>query len=134
MALMRQFFLWASRQQWMGEQFRRRRFARVAVKRFMPGEEADSAIQAAREFAPRHISTVLTQLGENISELSEAKAVHDHYQGVLDKVRPLGIDCQISIKPTQLGLDKSRDECRRMVLSLARRAGESGNFVWIDME
>jgi proline dehydrogenase len=134
MALMRQFFLWASRQRWVGEQFRRRHFAQVAVRRFMPGEDPDSAIRAAQEFAPRRISTVLTQLGENISQLSEATAVHDHYQTVLERIRPLGIDSQISIKPTQLGLDVSRDECRRLVLALVKRASEAGNFVWIDME
>jgi proline dehydrogenase len=100
----------------------------------MPGEDADSAVRAAQDFAPRRISTVLTQLGENISELSEARAVHDHYQSVLDRIWPLAIDSQISIKPTQLGLDVSRDECRRLALALVKRAGELGNFVWIDME
>jgi proline dehydrogenase len=100
----------------------------------MPGEDADSAVRAAQDFAPRRISTVLTQLGENISELSEARTVHDHYQSVLDRIRPLAIDSQISIKPTQLGLDVSRDECRRLALALVKRAGELGNFVWIDME
>src|SRR6185503_20243807 len=110
MALMRQMFLWASRQQWIGDQFRRRRFAQVAVRRFMPGEDAESALRAAQELAPGRMSTVLTQLGENISELSEAKAVHDHYYSLLEKIRPLGIDSQISIKPTQLGIDVSQPE------------------------
>src|ERR1051326_2170900 len=102
MGLMRQAFLWASRQSWIGEQFRRRRFAQVAVKRFMPGEDVDSALAAAKEFAPAKISTVLTQLGENVADMTEAKGVHDHYQGVLERIGPLGIDAQISIKPTQL--------------------------------
>jgi proline dehydrogenase len=131
---MRQFFLWASRQQWIGEQFRRRRFAQIAVRRFMPGEDAESALQAAKAFTPRRIATVLTQLGENITELSEAKAVHDHYRDLLERIRPLGIDAQISIKPTQLGLDVSPEECRKLVLALVQRAGELGNFIWIDME
>ena len=134
MALMRQIFLWASHQNWIGEQFRRRRFAQLAVKRFMPGEDVESALQAAKEFAPRRIGTVLTQLGENITELSEAKAVHDHYQNLLERIRPLGMDCQISIKPTQLGLDVSPTECKNLVSALVQRAGELGNFVWIDME
>lgn len=134
MALMRGMLLWASRQQWIGEQFRRRRFAQVAVRRFMPGEDAESALQAAKEFAPKGMSTVLTQLGENITELSEAKGVHDHYETVLQRIGALGLDSNISIKPTQLGLDVSPAECRSLVLDLCRCAGERGNFVWIDME
>jgi proline dehydrogenase len=131
---MRKLFLWASRQQWIGDQFRRRRFAQVAVRRFMPGEDADSALRAASEFTPRGIGTVLTQLGENITQLAEAKAVLDHYMGLLDKIGPLGIDTQISIKPTQLGLDVSPPECQRFVITLVKRAAELRNFVWIDME
>src|SRR5437899_9954355 len=134
MALMRQVFLWASRQAWLGDQFRRRRFAQVAVRRFMPGEEVGSALEAALAVRPKGISTVLTQLGENITQLSEAKEVADHYSGVLDRIGPLGLDCQISIKLTQLGLDVSRDEARQFVAALVKRAAELKNFVWIDME
>src|SRR6185503_2243048 len=134
MALMRQMLLWASRQQWIGEQFRRRRFAQIAVRRFMPGEDAESALKAAQEFPARKMSTVLTQLGENITQLSEAKTVHDHYQGVLQRISTLSIDSEISVKPTQLGLDVSPAECTNFVIDLARQAAERRNFVWIDME
>src|SRR5260370_41860265 len=102
MALMRQFFLWASRQQWIGEQFRRRRFAQIAVRRFMPGEDAASAVLAAQDFARRRIGTVLTQLGGNISDLSEARAAHDHYQAVLDPVRRLAGPSPRAVRPTTL--------------------------------
>src|SRR5207249_6260504 len=118
MALMRQVFLWASRQAWLGDQFRRRRFAQVAVRRFMPGEDVGSALEAALAVRPKGIATVLTQLGENISQLSEAKVVADHYREVLDRIGPLRLDCQISIKLTQLGLDVSREDARRHVTEL----------------
>jgi len=134
MALMRQFFLWASRRRWLGEQMTRRSFARRAVLRFMPGEDVDSALAAAQTLRPRRISTVLTQLGENITQLSEGKAVADHYHSVLSRIAPTGLDAHISVKLTQLGLDVSRDETLKFVLALARRAADGGNFLWIDME
>ncbi len=134
MALMRQAFLWASRQRWIGDQFRRRRFAQIAVRRFMPGEDVQAALQAAQAFGPKGISTVLTQLGENITQLSEARAVADHYLHVLDRAATLAIDAQISIKLTQLGLDVSQDEAVKFVVAIVRRAAERKNFVWIDME
>jgi proline dehydrogenase len=134
MALTRQLFLWASRQKWIGDQFRRRRFAQIAVRRFMPGEDTESALVAAKAFRPKNISTVLTQLGENVTQLSEGTAVRDHYLGLLERIGPLGLDCQISVKLTQLGLDVSRDEALRYVMALCQRAAELRNFVWIDME
>jgi proline dehydrogenase len=132
--LMRRVFLWASRQRWLGEQMTRRAFARRAVQRFMPGEDADSALAAAETLRPKGMSTVLTQLGENISQLPEARKVFDHYLSVLDRITPTGLDAHISIKLTQLGLDVSKDEAVKFVLALAARAATAKNFLWIDME
>src|SRR5262245_58338143 len=132
--LMRRFFLWASRQRWLGEQMTRRYFARRAVLRFMPGEDAGSALNAAKDLKPKKLSTVLTQLDENISQLSEAQAVFKHYDDLLGQIGPTGLDCQVSIKLTQLGLDVSRDETLKYVKQLAKRAADSKNFLWIDME
>ena len=134
MALMRQFFLWASRQRWLGQQMTRRAFARRAVMRFMPGEDADSALAAAKQLQPKRISTVLTQLGENISQLSEGQSVFQHYFDAFGRIAPTGLDAHISVKLTQLGLDVSRDETLKFVSALARRASETRNFLWIDME
>ena len=134
MALMRQFFLWASRQRWLGQQMTRRGFARRAVMRFMPGEDVDSALAGAKDLKPRRISTVLTQLGENITQLSEGQAVFQHYLDVLGRIAPTGLDAHVSVKLTQLGLDVSRDETLKFLSALARRAGETKNFLWIDME
>ena len=131
---MRLFFLWASRQRWLGEQMTRRSFARRAVLRFMPGADVDSALAAAQTLRPRRMSTVLTQLGENITQLSEGKAVADHYLSVLSRISPTGLDAHVSVKLTQLGLDVSREETLAFVLGLAKRAADGGNFLWIDME
>ncbi len=134
MALMRRLFLWASRQRWLGEQMTRRRFARRAVRRFLPGEDIEAALGAARDLKPRRIATVLTELGENISGIEEARAVAAHYQEVLAQIAPTGLDAQISVKLTHLGLDIGVDEAAALVLALAQRAADAGNFVWIDME
>src|SRR5262245_24518447 len=132
--LMRRFFLWASRQRWLGEQMTSRGFARRAVLRFMPGEDVGSAIDAARDLKPKKLSTVLTQLGENISQVSEAQGVFQHYLDVYNRIGPTGLDAQISVKLTQLGLDVSQTETLKFVKALAKRAAELKNFLWIDME
>ena len=53
---------------------------------------------------------------------------------MLDKVAAAGLDAQISIKPTQLGLDFDRGLCERNLDRLIERAEQRDNFLWIDME
>lgn len=132
--LTRSLLLRASRSRWLAEQFRRRAFARRAVRRFMPGEHLDAALDAASTFAKEGIATVLTQLGERVGTVAEAGRVADHYTSVLETVRTRGLPTQISVKLTHLGLDIDRSACTQHVLALAARAAITGSFIWIDME
>ncbi len=134
MGLMRSALLRASKSQWLSEQVRGRRFVRRAVSRFMPGEDAESALQTAQQFARQHMPTVLTQLGENVADASEAKAVTQHYTGVLNRIQALKLPAHISVKPTQLGLDVSQDLCLEQLHTLATQAAQVGTFVSVDME
>jgi proline dehydrogenase len=134
MGLMRSAFLAGSRSVWLRERAMRYGFVRRSVSRFMPGEGLADALEAARVLQEWGASSVLTQLGENVADADEADAVKRHYLDVLDRAAARGLDGQISVKPTQLGLDLDRDMCRRNLNRLVDRAGERDNFVWIDME
>jgi proline dehydrogenase len=135
MSLARALLLRASRSPWLAEQFRRRAFARRAVRRFMPGEDLGSALDAAADFAVGGIGTVLTSLGERVSSPGEAAAVRDHYLALLDQLRQRELPAQVSVKLTHLGLDVDGGAaCADHVLALAARAAESSSFLWIDME
>src|SRR5436189_6093115 len=79
MSLARRLLIRASRSPWLAEQFRRRAFARRAVRRFMPGEDLEAALDAASRFAAEHIGAVLTELGEQVRSRDEADAVRRHY-------------------------------------------------------
>ena len=107
---------------------------RRSVSRFMPGERIDDALGAARELQQTGMTTILTRLGENISDAAEAEEVVLHYVEVLDRVRAASLDAQVSVKPTQLGLDLGTDLCRRHLVRLAAHAQKTGNTLWIDME
>ena len=134
MGLARQTLLWASRQAWLGEQFRKRSFAKRATARFIPGERLDDALDAAAAFANDGLTSLVSRLGENVTAREEADEVTRHYLDVLDRIRQLGIPCQISLKPTQLGLDLGEDLCAENLLELVEVADETGSFVWVDME
>jgi proline dehydrogenase len=134
MSLMRKGLLALSTNAWMREKATKTAFVRRSVSRFMPGEHIDDALRAAAELKPQGITTILTKLGENLTRVEEAEQVTLHYLDVLDRVAGLGLDAQISIKPTQLGLDLDRALCERNLDRVIQRAEERNNFVWIDME
>jgi proline dehydrogenase len=134
MSVMRSVLLAASDNRWLRQQAPRMGFVKKAVTRFMPGERVEDALTAAAALKAQGIASVLTQLGENISDLGEAERVTHHYMDVLSRIRASGLDCQISIKLTQLGLDIDKERAFLNLRSLAERAHALGNRLWIDME
>jgi len=134
MGLARSILLKASRSQWLARQLRERKFFQRAVRRFMPGETLDAALEAAGTFGKQDIGSVLTELGEQVTNRAEAAEVRDHYLGVLDKIQRRKLPAHISVKLTHLGLEASREGCVQDVLKLAARAEQARSFLWIDME
>jgi proline dehydrogenase len=135
MALMRKALLAMSTNAFLRDRATKTAFVRRSVSRFMPGELVDDALRAAMEQKPHGITTILTRLGENLTRVEEAEDVTQHYLDVLDRIAASGLDAQISVKPTQLGLDLDRELCYRNFERLLDRAAERGNsIIWIDME
>lgn len=134
MGVMRSVLLAMSESPWLRENAPRMGFVKRAVKRFMPGEDVTAALQATRELAPKRIGTVLTQLGENLTEASQADEVREHYISVYQRAKADGLDIELSVKPTQLGLDFSTALCEQNLTALAEGAQRVNNWLWIDME
>jgi proline dehydrogenase len=134
MGFARSVLLKASRSAWLARQLRERRFFQRAARRFMPGETLDDALTAAGQFAKAGIGSVLTELGEQVTNRGDAAAVRDHYLGVLEKIQRRKLPAHISVKLTHLGLDGSREGCVQDVLKLAARAEQARSMLWIDME
>lgn len=126
--------LWASRNEWLGRQFQRRAFARRASRRFLPGEDLESVLSAAEAFRERGITTLVTLLGENVTGRSQAEEVTRAYRSALAAIRNRGVDCLLSVKLTQLGLDVDDELCFEQLGSLLEEARVTGDRVWVDME
>jgi proline dehydrogenase len=107
---------------------------KLAVRRFMPGETVDEALAAAAEQNRLGLAVTLTHLGENLSDRSEADAVLAHYQATLLRIGAARIRGEVSVKPTQLGLDIDSDLCTHHTRALAEAARVHGSRLWIDME
>ena len=131
---MRTILLWMARNPWLKERLPRLRFVKKAVRRFMPGEDADAAFAAASRLAADGHGILFTRLGENLTVLAEADEVAAHYHAILDRGAALDRPIELSIKPTQLGLDIDEEACLRLCEGLASRADVTGTWFWIDME
>jgi proline dehydrogenase len=131
---LRSALLWASRNQWLARRLTGWAAASRAVARFMPGETLPEALLAGGRLQEAGLPSVITLLGENVTERQQAHAVVTHYLSALDAIAAAGLDCELSIKPTQLGLDVDYDACLAGLRRLTAAARRHGTMVWIDME
>ena len=131
---MRSVLLWCAQNRWLSTHVPRWWFARKAVRRFLPGEDFDAALKAAVAFKAQRVGALFTRLGENVSDLDEANAVVEHYESVLAQASEAGIDFEISVKPTQVGLDIDAEAAFANLERLAGAATAVSSFLWIDME
>jgi proline dehydrogenase len=135
MAMMRSALLAGAESVWLREKAMRYRFVRRSVSRFMPGESMDEALEASRrQERDRGTGTILTHLGENLTSPAEAEVVTAHYLQLIDRIAAGGLNAQISVKLTQLGLDLGMDGCLKNLSQLVERSDSHRNMVWIDME
>jgi proline dehydrogenase len=100
----------------------------------MPGEALADALGAAIPLQAAGIRTLYTRLGENLEDLAAASEVADHYIGAIEQIVAAGIDGEVSVKPTQLGLDLDADACLAHLVRIAEHAAAAGSYLWIDME
>jgi proline dehydrogenase len=130
----RSILLAASRSRTLNDFALRSKFVKRATRTFMPGEHADDALEAGTAIAAGGRGLIFTQLGEAITSADAAVAVRDHYLRFFDQIRARRLAAQVSVKPTQLGLDLSLADCERHLLALAAKAEETGSALWLDME
>ena len=104
------------------------------ARRFIAGETAEEAIEAARAIQAKGMLLTLDQLGESITTLDEAEAATKVYLSLIEKIRAAGIDRNISVKPTQLGLDIDQAVCDDNIRRILGLAMQHRFFVRIDME
>jgi len=131
---MRRLLLWMARNRWLRDHLPKLWFARRAVRRFMPGEDPGSALDAAARFKTEGIASEFTRLGENVTSMDEGDAVAEHYLGLIDDIRARALDGEVSVKLTQLGYDLDVERTLAHTQRLAARAGENGKTLWVDME
>jgi proline dehydrogenase len=102
--------------------------------RYIAGEELDDALRVVQGLNVEGKLATLDVLGEEVSDPEEARAIAAAYSEAIDALERGGLDSNISVKPTALGLNLGYELCRENLEDVVRHAAEHDNFVRIDME
>ncbi|MGI9039511.1 MAG: proline dehydrogenase family protein [Gemmatimonadales bacterium] len=131
---MRQGLLWLSERQGMFNFVRRNGLARKFASRFVAGESIDEGVAAAQELSRRGTTASLDLLGESVTAQGEAVKARDQYLQMLDRMAASGVEVNVSVKLTQMGLDIGEDLCHANMVRILDKAKALRGFVRLDME
>jgi proline dehydrogenase len=112
----------------------RRYGMRLGASRFVAGESFDEAIPVLRGLNEKGLRTNTTLLGEGVKDAATTRAVVAEYCSDLDRIAAEGLQTNIALKLTHLGLDLDPDLAYRNVAEIVAHAAERKNFIRIDME
>jgi proline dehydrogenase len=130
----RDALLWAAQNRWLKDHLPRSRALRASVRRFMPGERMEDALEAGARLVADGIPVTFTYLGENVESSADADGVVEHYLRLFDLIEQRGLDAEVSVKPTHLGLDLGPEETFERLRGLAERSAALGRHLFLDME
>jgi proline dehydrogenase len=125
---------WLSTKKRVTDAIARRGMQYGFARRFVAGETLSEAIPPSVELVRLGRRVSMNLLGENVTTREEADASRDYYVEILQALEGAGIDGNISIKLTQLGLDLDRDLCRALAGEIAAAAARLRRTIEIDME
>ncbi|HYB94821.1 MAG TPA: proline dehydrogenase family protein [Vicinamibacterales bacterium] len=104
------------------------------ARRFIAGETVEEAIAAVADLPSKGLLLTLDYLGESVGSAAEASAAAAEYVSIIEKIVASGVERNISLKLTQLGLDVDRATAVDNMRRILEPADANGFFVRIDME
>lgn len=103
-------------------------------RHYISGESLDDAVRVGRELIAEGCCLTLDVLGEHVQHPDETRAYAALYRRVVERIAADGLDANVSVKPTQMGLALDPALCRENYRSILEVVERHGNFVRIDME
>ncbi len=104
------------------------------ARRYVAGEAAGEALAVARDLNRQGFETTLDILGEHVASEHQAAMVAQQYADLYGEISRQGLEANISLKPTHLGLDLGRQICEAKVFQVLDEAQATDNFLRLDME
>ena len=107
---------------------------RALASPYIAGPTLEDAIAVVRRLNGEGKLATIDVLGEEITNDGEAQEIARAYHRVLARVESEGLEANISVKLTGLGLGLDYALCQENLKALVEDASTRGNFVRIDME
>jgi len=104
------------------------------ASQMVAGETIETAIKAVKNLNNKGLACTLDHLGEFVSSKEEASAATDYCVRTLHAIADANVECHLSVKMTQLGLDIDQQFCLDNMRKIVSTAKQYNNFVRIDME
>jgi proline dehydrogenase len=134
MAVLRSTFIALSRNSALRGFSESSSLGRKMSSRFVAGMEIDDVLHAAEALNAHGMAATLDSLGENVATPDEARRSADVYHRLLDAIQQRGLNANVSVKLTQMGLEFDSGIAHEIAAGLVAHAVETRNFVRIDME
>lgn len=114
----------------------RSNFGQRTSARFVAGTQVPDAVRAAAAVNQFGAGVSIDNLGENVTNVEEARASAQLYHDLLDQIAASKLNANISLKLTHMGLDIDEKMAYDMVRDLVAKAAAMtpNNFVRVDME
>jgi len=132
--MLRAGLLWLSEQPRIFRFVRRNRLARRLASRFVAGETPEDGVAGVRELNRAGTTASLDLLGESVTSATEARHARDVYLDTLERIKQAGVDANVSVKLTQMGLDIAEALAVENLSAIIAKAKQYDSFVRIDME
>ncbi len=104
------------------------------AKRFIAGQRLSQALDVVEQLNRDGFMTSLDHLGEKVTSEAEANAATEQYITILEALKDRGLNKNISVKLTQIGLAISRSLCERNLAHIVKKAYDVDGFVRVDIE
>ena len=109
-------------------------FLRRMPLRFVAGTTLDQVLKAVRTLNATGATATLDVLGESVDDRASADRAASVYVQTIERIAAEGLDANVSIKLTQMGLELGVEECLAVLAPIVAAGSRHGIFVRIDME
>ncbi len=107
---------------------------KAGARRFVAGETLPAALQVTRDLNSQGLAVTLDLLGESVLDVARARFMATSCADILEAIGSMGLDANLSVKLTQLGLDLSPELALENMCRLQDAAGRYRSFIRVDME
>ncbi|MGZ5473812.1 MAG: proline dehydrogenase family protein [Thermoanaerobaculia bacterium] len=132
--MFRAFFIALSESRMIRSVAERSRIGRRLSSRFVAGMTVEDALTATVATNAKGMSVSVDNLGENVTNLEEARHSAQLYHEMIDELANRKLNANVSLKLTHMGLEIDETVTKQIVGELVAHAARVKNFVRIDME